>query len=359
MPFLERIDQTRWYTNLGPLAKELEAHLTGAFGLTPDEGLLIANGTEALTLTLLAFERPETKYCVMPSWTFAATPLAAIHAGLVPVFADIELETWAISPKTVRATLQELKVKTEDVHSVIPVSPFGGPVELKAWEEFAKADNIPVLVDAAASFDSVASKAQFKPGLVPTMISLHATKVFGVGEGALILSKDKALIEKLRKYINFGFWGSRETQLLGKNAKLSEYACAVGLAEFANWPTKRESWVTATKNYLNRAGRLKDVGVEFIPGYGQGWISSYCNILTRSREDRVRVEKTLANAYIETRAWWGQGAHQQKVFAEFPCGRMTATEDLAQRTIALPFFTDLSESEVERITTAVVGALSK
>ena len=108
------------------------------------------------------------------------------------------------------------------------------------------------------------------------MISLHATKGFGIGEGGLVLSTSESVIHRVRQVCNFGIWGSPEGQILGYNGKVSEYHGAVGLATLDVWPARRLQLQSRTRRYIAELSRLP--GVKLLPGYGEGWVSAYCTV---------------------------------------------------------------------------------
>ena len=87
----------------------------------------------------------------MPSFTFAATPHAAVSAGLEPYFLDVDPGTWALDPRKLLSLLPELDAP---IAAVVPVAPFGAAVDVEAWDEFQDATGIPVVIDAAAGFDN-------------------------------------------------------------------------------------------------------------------------------------------------------------------------------------------------------------
>jgi len=93
------------------------------------------------------------------------------------------------------------------------------------------------------------------------MISLHATKAFGVGEGGLVLSTSEQVIHRLRQVCNFGIWGSEEGQILGYNGKLSEYHAAVGLAALDGWAMRRTELMSRTLRYSQELKRLPSVAL--------------------------------------------------------------------------------------------------
>jgi dTDP-4-amino-4,6-dideoxygalactose transaminase len=206
---------------------------------------------------------------------------------------------------------------------------------------------LPVVIDAAAGFDVA------RPGAIPTVISLHATKVLGVGEGGFVMSSDASLIREIRTRSNFGFRGTREAVMPATNAKLSEYHAAVGLAALDEWTDARPEWMAVAEAYrqaLPESNRLT-----YQPEFGQSWIASTCMLRLRHGE-ASRLEQALQQAGIETRRWWGEGAHSHAASAAFPRTMLPVTEELALSTIAIPFFRDLELAEVQQVTERVVAA---
>jgi dTDP-4-amino-4,6-dideoxygalactose transaminase len=95
-PYLETIDSSRIYSNFGPLAVSLEDRLARHYGLGEGTVATVANATLGLTLALAAQDvRPGT-LCLMPAWTFIASAHAAMMAGLVPYFVDVDPVTWTL-----------------------------------------------------------------------------------------------------------------------------------------------------------------------------------------------------------------------------------------------------------------------
>ena len=304
LPYLQEIDESRWYSNFGPLLRRFQARLAEHFGVPEDGVACVANGTTALTAGLLALGVRKGSQCVIPSWTFVATPSAARAAGLKPYFVDASERSWAIDPDAVRALVGQ-----EDFGAVIPVSPFGAPIDRAPWDRFTEETGIPVIIDAAAGFDAVARIPVMRPGPTPIMISLHATKPFGVGEGGMLLCTDASFIARVRQTINWGLRGRREALVIGINAKLNEYAAAVGLAGLDAWEDCRASWGVLTDHYRSRLVKMPEISL--CPGYGMDWVSSYCNIALPVGADAPMVIERLHQAHIDTRQWWGRGCHRQ------------------------------------------------
>ena len=345
LPYLRRIDEARWYSNFGPLITELEQRLSARLG----PGALVctvANATQALALALKAMDLPAGGLVAVPAWTFVATAHAVIQAGLVPWFMDVDPETWMLEPQTVARAFQQVG---GSLVAAVPVCPFGAMPDLAAWRALREAPGVKVLVDAAAAFDTL---AEADP---PVCVSLHATKVLGAGEGGFLATTDPVLLETFKRLSGFGFYGTRESPFPSTNAKLSEYAAAVGLAAMDEWSTERLRYLRASQHL--RIALLDQPGVRFQPGWGADWVTSVC-MVGLPEGSAALVETELALAGIETRRWWGLGCHRSPAFLECPRDRLEVTERLAASTIGLPFAVDIGAEDIERLAQALGQALA-
>lgn len=344
MEYLRRIDAARFYSNFGPLVCALEERLTQHYGVEPGSVTTVANATQGLALALAAQEARPGTLCAMPAWTFVASAHAAVNAGLVPYFLDVDADTWALEPA---AVAEEIARAPAPVGAVMPVAPFGRPIDGAGWNEFRADTGLPVVIDAAAGFDSIV------PGPTPTVVSLHATKVLGTGEGGFVVSTDPALVRRVRQASNFGIDPNRQAVVAATNAKMSEYHAAVGHAALDEWSETRAEWMAVAGAYRNAVGASNLV--QFQDGFGETWVSSTC-VLRMGNGAPARIEKALAGAGIETRHWWGKGTHAHPALAHFPRTPLPATDLLAQATLALPFHRDLAASQIERIGAIMLGA---
>lgn len=343
-PYLKSIDASRLYSNFGPLALSLEERLAAHFGL--DEGAVgtVANATLGLAIALAMQQPRPGTLCAMPAWTFVASAHAAVMAGLVPYFVDVDPETWALDPERLGEVLADAPGL---VGAVMPVMPFGRPMDIAEWDAFRSRTGLAVVIDAAAAFDSLV------PGQVPAVVSLHATKVFGTGEGGFVVSTDTALKQEVRTRANFGFAGSREAQTSAFNAKLSEYHAAVGHAGLDEWAEVRAEWVVAANAYRKALGTSNHLGLQ--PGFGEDWISSTC-VLGFALPAADAIEQSLTRAQIETRRWWGHGAHAHPATVAHPHADLSGTDTLARSTLAVPFYRDIHAAEIDRVAEAVLAA---
>ncbi len=343
-PYLDRIDDARWYSNNGPLVRELETRLAARLG----EGAAVAtvaNGTVALTLALQAGGAKRGTLCLMPAWTFVATAHAAIAAGLTPYFIDVDPQTWMLDPA---ATCAAIAAAPAEVGAVMPVAAFGRTPDLAAWRDVADGTRLPVIVDGAAAFDGL------RGAPVPVTVSLHATKSVAAGEGGYVACDDHAFIDRVRALAAFGFSGSRISQTPGANAKMSEYAAAVALASLDGWPADRARFALTAQRLRAALALTPQIG--FQPGWGSEWVSSVC-VVGVPDGAAPAMASAMAAMKVETRDWWGAGCHRQPAFADCPRAALPVTERLAAATLGLPYFIDLGEDDCGRIIESLHQAL--
>lgn len=232
--YIRRIDDNRLYTNFSPLEAEYRARISELFDCPCITG---SSATSLITAALMAFNLPKASFIAIPSWTFPATAAAVVSAGMIPYFHDVDPKTYAI----------ERWNQGGKYDALIVVSPFGAPIKISMWEDFVRVFNIPVIIDAAAGFDAFSTIC--KPSNIPVIISTHATKAFGTGEGGLLFTKNTPFLERVRRITNFGLTPDRRIEYTGLNAKFSEYHAAVGLAELDGWSEKRLKLLEAVKPY--------------------------------------------------------------------------------------------------------------
>jgi dTDP-4-amino-4,6-dideoxygalactose transaminase len=338
LPYLKRVDANRMYSNFGPVQAEFKERLASLFGMKSEQLELFSSGTMALIAALTTLKDAKRPYCILPSWTFVATAHSVVAAGLEPIFVDVDLHSMQATQKEIGSLPQEI---LEKASVVLLVAPFGASLKLDGIDQLSKKYGFAVLCDCAAGFESV------KSPVFPTVVSLHATKMFGVGEGGVLISPDEDLIKKSHAYINFGFDGGREAKHQGVNGKLSEFQAAVGMGGLDAWPESLELYRHTANLYL-QAGR--DVNIEFQDGWGKNWLSSTCVIRLPSPEIKKRLEGRLLERGIQYRNWWNNGCHHEIAFAgAYIPHKLQNTEYLANTTLGIPFFRDISEASIASI----------
>jgi dTDP-4-amino-4,6-dideoxygalactose transaminase len=346
-PWLKRIDEARWYSNFGPLEREFRAGLGHLAGLSAEQVALFSSGASALAVGLRALSGSEGGLCLMPAWTHVGTACAARAAGLEPFFLDCYPETWAIDPAAA------LRHAGGEARAVVPVAPFGSRIDYAAWDRFSRETGLAVVIDAAAGFDQFVNfGAQIPWGRTPVMVSLHATKAFGVGEGGVLLTADEDLARRGRQLSNFGIGGERPIDDAFGNYKMSEYSAAVGLAALEGWPERRSVLARLADRM---AEGFERIGVRPAPGFGGEFVSSTCMIQApcRTAED---LEQFCAAHGVGTRRWWRAGVHLLPAFERCRREPLVHTAEIASAFLGVGYYPGMTEEEFARVLNVLEAA---
>jgi dTDP-4-amino-4,6-dideoxygalactose transaminase len=327
--YLERVYASGIFSNHGPLVRELEQRYADWFNVPAENVVAVVNGTVAISAAALWEDNPTY---LSPEWTFPATAMGVLSVGGSVEFRDVDPEAWTLS------------VTDDDVaraDSVVPlvVAPFGHPIDLSDWSAFPR-----IIIDAAACAGNRPDLSGMKKGWAAT-ISLHATKVLGCGEGGLVIFADPARAQIAREWINFGFSGSRITERVGTNGKMSEFAAAFALAALDDVDTELRDWGVVR----DKAAKVNtQLGLSGGPMSPSSRIP-YWLIAAPSVESAAVYERELADAGIQTRRWWPASLTETTPFRDFPTSGNSNSRFLAETVIGLPMFRSLSDEQFDRI----------
>jgi dTDP-4-amino-4,6-dideoxygalactose transaminase len=337
LPFLAASYASRIHSNFGPVTRRFEAEL-GAFAGGSREVVTAANATVGLVASLAALGVQGR--VAVPSFTFPATGQAVLLAGCTPMFCDVSPTSWELDPEQL-----EDRLRSQPAAAILHVRAFGFSRELSDLASLARSRDLPLIVDAAAALGGRA------PDGLPVgrdgrleVFSLHATKVFNVGEGAAIFSSasDAAAI---RSVLNCGIDGDDVTRL-GINGKLSEVQAAIGLAVLEQLETfvarRREIAARYRAFFRRRAGWHTPADIGDPP-----WQTF--PVLAPASIDLGSLLGRLRAMGLEARRYYRPALHRARVFARFSEGALPVTERLSDHVVCLPVFSDLSDSEYEKI----------
>ena len=350
-PYLREIDASRIYSNHGPLVREFERRIAEALAISSDHFCSASSGTAAIVGAILAVagratvERP---FAFLPNFTFVGTPVAVEQCGYRPYLVDCDAITWMMTPEMVLAIPDFPRCGV-----VVVVSPFGRPIVLEPWLAFQERYGVPVVIDGAASFDSI-SKRPDCIGSIPVALSFHATKAFGIGEGGGVATRVDELARRVTRALNFGFLDTRDSAAVSINGKLSEYEAAVGLAALDGWAAKERAC-------LDVAAMYQEVAQEFSVAehlcIAPDISCSYILFEASNAAKANALFLALDRARIGCRRWYGTGVAGNAYYADSLRGALTQSSDLASRLIGLPMAPDLSRSSILRIveTVALTG----
>jgi len=341
---IERIWETNWLTNMGPIHQEFKLKLKKY--LKCENISLFVNGHQSLEIALKSLELKEGGEVITTPFTFASTTHAIVNCGFKPVFCDIELDTYNIDFEKIE------KLITEKTVAIVPVHVFGNPCNVKKVEEIAKKYNIKVLYDAAHTFGvEIDGKGIGSFGDI-SMFSLHATKVFHSIEGGILTYRDETLGKNLKNLKNFGITGPEEVVTVGGNSKMNEFQAAMGIVNLRYVDKEIKSREKVAEKY--RDG-LKDIsGIRFlkdIPGVRHNY--AYFPILVNEEKfgiTRDELHDKLKEYNIFTRKYF------YPIITEYECYRSKyKTENLknskyvGERILTLPMYGSLNIEDIDYI----------
>ena len=351
--YLERIDESRIYTNFGPLSREFEERICGTLSLPVGSFQSSSSGTAAIAGAILASAGRSTQerdLAIVPAFTFVATAVAIEQCGYTPLLVDVDAKTWLLNPETLIQTVDLSRVGV-----VVPIAAFGRPVPQGPWRKFTARTGIPVVIDGAASFDRLIASKRRYVGEIPVAVSFHATKTLSTGEGGGVITTDNRIIDRIAQSLNFGFFGSRESMGPSVNGKLSEYHAAVGLADLDGWTEKLAKLENVANFYRTRASEA---------GIGNRLTTapkiSACYVLFRA-DDAAQADLLAADLWsnlIDYRLWYERGLQHQRHFKLAPRGNdLHVTEKLAPCLLGLPVAGDLNDNSITRIVACLAKCL--
>ena len=359
MPLLERMYTSQHFSNFGPLARALEAQFADNFGVPVHQITTVSNATQGIELVLQALGLPPQSRILLPAFSFVATATAVIRSGHIPVMADVDAQSWLLTPEIAAQACVQTRID-----AVLPVATFGMPHAMQAWQAFEQQTGLPVVIDAAGAYGS-----QWLEGAQGTLIfSLHATKNLPAGEGGFVASSRPGVAQKVRQLANFGINLDPASSVpvgslagIGSNAKMSEYHAAVALASLSRWEAaaeRRRSLLAEYRQALDyaSAGQLRWQ----IPGVaGAIQAPTLLPVVLPNAASCYLLEKICKQQKITTRRWYCPLlTEMQAIYTVGVCLPHPNAKVIAASLLGLPFFPNMSDIEVKKVVEAVRAALN-
>jgi dTDP-4-amino-4,6-dideoxygalactose transaminase len=321
----------------GPEVEAFEAEAAAALGVPHAIG--VANGTDALVLSLEAMGIGAGDEVICPAFTFYATAEAIARVGATPVFADIDPVTLNLDPGDVAGRI------TERTKAIVPVHLFGRPAPLAELASLG----VPLLEDAAQAFGA---EGVATTGVCSTFSFFPTKNLFALGDGGLVACMDDAVAETIRR---LRFHGSRDKQtfeLIGANSRLD----AVQAAMLRVFLPQLPGWNTARREAAARYAELGLGDAVELPADEPGHV--YHMYVVRT-EERERITAALAAEEIACAAYYVTPLHLQPAMAYlgYRPGSLPETERAAAENLALPMWGGIDVDRQARVVSAVRAAV--
>lgn len=344
----------------GSQVKELEEELA-AYTQT-EYCISCANGTDALTLALMAYGIGPGDAVFVPDFTFFATGEVVSFVGAVPVFIDVDSQTFNIDvaklDKTIQKTFQESHLTPK---AIISVDLFGQPADYPQIKIIAEKYNLRLLEDAAQGFGGkIGDKKACSFGDIATTSFFPAKPLGCYGDGGAIFTNDKGtaeIIDSLRIHGKGTF--KYDNVRVGMNSRLDTLQAAILLPKLKAFQEYELEYVNKLAAYYTEALSAY-VKTPFVKnGYYSSWAQYTIQLESSTQRDGLQAHLKAIN--IPSMIYYPKPMHQQTAFSNLPYCEDTlcTTLKLCETVLSLPMHPYLEKSEIDNIITEIIYYITK
>ncbi len=343
--------------SLGARLPEFEHRFADLLGVP--HASAVSSGTAGLHLALRAVGVGDGEEVVTSPFSFVASANVALYERARPVFADIDPVTLNLDPQAAAAAI------TPRTRALLPVHIFGYPADMPAFERLAVQNGVAIVEDACEALGARHADGTPVGGRGhPAAFGFYANKQLTTGEGGMVALADRELKERIDSERNQGRapdMGWLDHDRLGFNYRLSELACALGVVQLERLEDMLRARARAAALYREALAAIE--GLELpcpdAGGARRGWFVFVVQ-LPRGR-DRDAVVHALAADGIQSKPYL-PAIHLMSFYRErfgHREGEFPVCEDVAARSLALPFFPAISEGQVARVAERLRAALER
>jgi len=352
-PFKEELEKTfndflekGWYV-LGEELRKFESEF--ASYCECKYGIGVASGTDALFLALSSLGIDKGDEVITVPNTAIPTVAAIVQSGATPCFTDISEDTYTMDPSLLE------KAITPKTKAIIPVHLYGQTADMDVILSIAKKHSIPVIEDCAQAHGALFKNK--KAGCFGLMgcFSFYPTKNLGCfGDGGMIVTNDKNLYDKLISIRNYGQKDRYTAEVSGFNSRLDEIQASflrVKLKYLEKWNQRRNEISRKYNALLNIEGCK-------VPTVGKNRKHVY-HLYVIQCNNRDKVQEYCKNQNVQTLIHYPVPIHLQPAYSSlgYKKGDFPITENVCKRILSLPIYPELTDSEVNQVTTVLKNAI--
>jgi perosamine synthetase len=360
-----------WVTQ-GPEVAAFEKEFSDYVGAK--HACAVSNCTTALHLALLAVGVQPEDEVITVSHSYIATANSIRYCGAIPVFVDIEPQTFNINPVLIEEAISDC------TRAILVVHQMGMPCDLKAILDLAHRYELPVIEDAACAIGSeIFWEDQWekigKPHGDIACFSFHPRKVITTGDGGMLTTKNPEWDKQFRLWRQHGMsvadtvrHGAKQVifesyPMLGYNYRMTDIQAAVGREQLKRLPEIVERRRYLAQRYHEQLADLTGLKLPTEPAWARSNWQSYC-IRLPEQVDQQHVMQTILDAGISTRRGimcvhrepayqveaWTCGIDRETCICEVgKCARLPESEQGQDHAILLPIFHQMTEEEQDRV----------
>jgi len=328
---------------MGPWVGRFEEALAAAVGTA--DAVAVSSGTAALHLAMLALGIGEGDEVIVPAYTFPATANAVELCGGRAVLVDVDPDTFLVRPELVAQAV------TSRTRAVLAVHLFGRPVE---WEELQTAvpQEVPLVEDAAGALGATYRGTACGALGLMACLSFHPRKIVTTGEGGAVTTSDEGIAARARQWRHHG-WNAAGTDMPipALNYRIPDLLCAIGTPQ-----VRRLEELLAGRERIAAAyaERLADLPV-VLPRADEGdrhGLQAY--VIQVADRDRVRAELLAQGIEVQIGTY---ALHLLSAYRD--AGDFPGAKHAFETALALPFHSQLTDEELDRVAAALTAVVSK
>jgi perosamine synthetase len=353
--------------SLGPRVGEFERLFAARLGGRPGgrraalHASAVSSGTAGLHLALRAVGVKDGDEVITSPFSFVASANAVLYERATPVFADIDPVTFNLDPAAVEAAI------TERTKAILPVHIFGYPADMAAFEEIARRHGLALVEDACEALGAVHGDGVPVGGRGnPAVFGFYANKQITTGEGGMVVVGDEPVKDRIDSERNQGRapdMGWLDHDRLGFNYRLSDLACALGVAQMGRLEEMLAGRARVAALYREALAGVEGLGLPCADGAGvdpgarRGWFVFVVQVPRGVERDEV--VRRLGERGVQSKPYL-PAIHLMRFYRErfgFRGGEFPVCEGVAARSVALPFWVGMGEGDVERVAQGLDDAL--
>jgi perosamine synthetase len=315
-----------------------------------------SSGTAGLHVALNRLGLEPGDEVITSSLSFIASANVILHERATPVFADIDERTLNVDPAAVEAAI------TPRTRAIVPIHIFGYPCDIEAISHIASGHGLPVVEDACEALGCTVAGRPVGTHGNPAVYGFYPNKQLTTGEGGMITTDDDETARAFASLVNQGRSDNGDWlvhQRIGFNYRMDEMSAAIGIAQLEKLETLLEARRRVAERYDEALADIDGIELPYRGPEARSWFIYYVRLAARL--DRDAVAAGLAGRGIATRPYL-PAIHLQPPYRErfgYAEGMLPVTERVSRSTLALPFYVQLEDADVDHVASSLREVLRK
>jgi len=335
----------------GPKVLEFEKKFAEFAGVK--HAVAVNTGTAALHAAVMAIGVKRDDEVILPSFTFVATAEAVALAGAKPVFADINPETYTLSPEAVE------KAITKKTKAILPVDLYGFSADMKPLRKIAEKHGLGLVEDAAQAHGATYAGKPAGYFSDAACWSLYASKNMMTGEGGIVTTNDDEIDMKLRMIRTHGERAKYASEMLGSNYRMPEIEAAIGLVQLnklSSFVAKRRANAQQLTKILSKSKKL--VLPSETKTCQHSWYLYTVRLIDATEAQRNKLLDDLKAKGIGAEAYYVHPINTMPYYRDnFGAKALPETEKASKQVFSLPIHPAVTKEEIDFIGATVLSLI--